>query len=300
MADAAEQWVTVATRSHGGASQRARARSHGAGRAVPAPGRHRRAGSSGCRSASAPAAATELTLYRHENARRDRRAADRGGRRGPGRRRLVRRHAAGRVLRAAHGRLQSRLARRRQARSGAVARRRMVARRHGAHVAHRARPPRWQSRLRRVLRLLHRPIPRRRRRLVGRAARRGRRQRAQRVGTGAGAPLDRRVDCGVRRARSTRGVHVAARLPARYAVAGDVSRRSSRGWACSRSRARPERTPISARTCSASSRGLVLGVGIAQLVPIAWLKQPRVQRLCGAAAVLVLVAAWAVGLRAAG
>jgi len=44
----------------------------------------------------------------------------------------------------------------------------------------------------------------------------------------------------------------------------------------------------------------VLGVGIAELVPIAWLKQPLLQRLCGAVAVLVLAAAWALGLGAAG
>ncbi len=46
--------------------------------------------------------------------------------------------------------------------------------------------------------------------------------------------------------------------------------------------------------------GIVLGVAIAQLVPTAWLKNARVQRLCGAAAALVLVAAWAVGLSVAG
>jgi rhomboid protease GluP len=46
--------------------------------------------------------------------------------------------------------------------------------------------------------------------------------------------------------------------------------------------------------------GVVLGVGIAHLVPIAWLQSVRVQRACGALAVLLLAAAWAVGLRAAG
>jgi membrane associated rhomboid family serine protease len=46
--------------------------------------------------------------------------------------------------------------------------------------------------------------------------------------------------------------------------------------------------------------GIGLGVALARFAAIAWLKSPRVQRLCGAAAALVLVAAWAVGLRIAG
>jgi rhomboid protease GluP len=46
--------------------------------------------------------------------------------------------------------------------------------------------------------------------------------------------------------------------------------------------------------------GLVFGAALAHLAPIAWLKNARVQRICGAVTALVLVAAWAVGLRAAG
>jgi membrane associated rhomboid family serine protease len=46
--------------------------------------------------------------------------------------------------------------------------------------------------------------------------------------------------------------------------------------------------------------GVVLGVGVAQLVPTAWLKSASVQRACGALAALLLVTAWVVGLRAAG
>lgn len=46
--------------------------------------------------------------------------------------------------------------------------------------------------------------------------------------------------------------------------------------------------------------GIAFGVGLARLAPIAWLKSARVQRLCGAAAAVILVAAWAVGLRVAG
>ena len=46
--------------------------------------------------------------------------------------------------------------------------------------------------------------------------------------------------------------------------------------------------------------GLGGGLVLARFVPIAWLKSARVQRLCGALAALLVVAAWAVGLRAAG
>lgn len=46
--------------------------------------------------------------------------------------------------------------------------------------------------------------------------------------------------------------------------------------------------------------GIAFGAALAQLAPIAWLKNPRVQRVCGAAAALLIVVAWVVGLRAAG
>jgi len=50
--------------------------------------------------------------------------------------------------------------------------------------------------------------------------------------------------------------------------------------------------------------GLVMGFGgglvLARFVPIAWLKSPRVQHVCAAAAVLVVLASWAVGLIAQG
>jgi rhomboid protease GluP len=46
--------------------------------------------------------------------------------------------------------------------------------------------------------------------------------------------------------------------------------------------------------------GLGAGLAIARFAPVEWLKQVRVQRLAGAAAALVLVAAWIAGLAAAG
>jgi rhomboid protease GluP len=46
--------------------------------------------------------------------------------------------------------------------------------------------------------------------------------------------------------------------------------------------------------------GFVFGGALGHFVPTAWLKSTRVQRACGAVAVLLLAAAWAVGLRAAG
>jgi membrane associated rhomboid family serine protease len=46
--------------------------------------------------------------------------------------------------------------------------------------------------------------------------------------------------------------------------------------------------------------GIGFGVALAHWAPVAWLKSERVQRLCGAMAAVVLVAAWAAGLRAAG
>ncbi len=46
--------------------------------------------------------------------------------------------------------------------------------------------------------------------------------------------------------------------------------------------------------------GLVFGGALGHFVPTAWLKSTRVQRVCGAVAVLLLAAAWAVGLTAAG
>jgi rhomboid protease GluP len=46
--------------------------------------------------------------------------------------------------------------------------------------------------------------------------------------------------------------------------------------------------------------GFVLGGLLGHFAPTAWLKSTRVQRVCGAIAVLVLAAAWAVGLLTAG
>jgi rhomboid protease GluP len=46
--------------------------------------------------------------------------------------------------------------------------------------------------------------------------------------------------------------------------------------------------------------GVALGAALAELAPTAWLKNVRVQRLCGALAAALLAAVWAVGLRAAG
>lgn len=46
--------------------------------------------------------------------------------------------------------------------------------------------------------------------------------------------------------------------------------------------------------------GVVFGVAVAQLVPTAWLKSARVQLACGVLAALLLATAWVVGLRAAG
>jgi membrane associated rhomboid family serine protease len=46
--------------------------------------------------------------------------------------------------------------------------------------------------------------------------------------------------------------------------------------------------------------GIGLGVALARFAPIAWLKSRRVQRLCGALTVLALVAAWAAGFRSVG
>jgi membrane associated rhomboid family serine protease len=46
--------------------------------------------------------------------------------------------------------------------------------------------------------------------------------------------------------------------------------------------------------------GLGLGGALGHFVPVAWLKSVRVQRVCGALAALLLVAAWGAGLRAAG
>jgi membrane associated rhomboid family serine protease len=46
--------------------------------------------------------------------------------------------------------------------------------------------------------------------------------------------------------------------------------------------------------------GIGLGVALARVAPIAWLQNPKVQRLCGVLTALVLVAAWAAGLRSVG
>ena len=46
--------------------------------------------------------------------------------------------------------------------------------------------------------------------------------------------------------------------------------------------------------------GLGAGLAIARFAPVEWLKQARVQRLAGAAAALLLAAAWVAGLGAAG
>ncbi len=46
--------------------------------------------------------------------------------------------------------------------------------------------------------------------------------------------------------------------------------------------------------------GVVLGLGIAHVVPISWLKSASVQRVCAALAAVLLAAAWVVGLRVAG
>jgi membrane associated rhomboid family serine protease len=46
--------------------------------------------------------------------------------------------------------------------------------------------------------------------------------------------------------------------------------------------------------------GLAAGLAIARFAPVKWLRSARVQRLCGAFAVLLLVAAWAVALRVDG
>ncbi len=46
--------------------------------------------------------------------------------------------------------------------------------------------------------------------------------------------------------------------------------------------------------------GVGFGFALATFAPVTWLKSARVQRLCGAAAAFTLVAAWAVGLGAAG
>jgi membrane associated rhomboid family serine protease len=46
--------------------------------------------------------------------------------------------------------------------------------------------------------------------------------------------------------------------------------------------------------------GFLLGLVVARFARVAWLESSRVQRACGALAVLVLAAAWTVGLRAAG
>jgi rhomboid protease GluP len=46
--------------------------------------------------------------------------------------------------------------------------------------------------------------------------------------------------------------------------------------------------------------GLGMGLAIARFAPVAWLRTPRVQRVCGALAALLLAAAWAVGLATAG
>src|SRR6185503_15079938 len=46
--------------------------------------------------------------------------------------------------------------------------------------------------------------------------------------------------------------------------------------------------------------GLAMGLCVARFASVEWLREPRVQRACGALAVLLLVAAWAVGLTVAG
>jgi membrane associated rhomboid family serine protease len=46
--------------------------------------------------------------------------------------------------------------------------------------------------------------------------------------------------------------------------------------------------------------GLAMGLAIARFAAVEWLSNARVQRACGALTVLLLVAAWAVGLTVAG
>jgi membrane associated rhomboid family serine protease len=46
--------------------------------------------------------------------------------------------------------------------------------------------------------------------------------------------------------------------------------------------------------------GIALGIVLGQFAPTAWLKAKRVQRICGVVAVLLLVGAWAAAFRAAG
>ena len=105
---------------------------------------------------------------------------------------------------------------------------------------------------------------------------------AQRVAAVAGASLDRRVDGRVRGARLARRVHVAARVLARYAVAR-AHRADRRGPRLARVHGHGGREHGSwARICSASLRASCSASQLAHFVPTAWLKSARVQRACGA------------------
>jgi hypothetical protein len=46
--------------------------------------------------------------------------------------------------------------------------------------------------------------------------------------------------------------------------------------------------------------GLAAGLALARFASVAWLRTPRVQRVAGALAAVLLVAAWVVGLNVAG
>ena len=192
----------------------------------------------------APAAATELTLYRHENARADRHAADRGGRRraapawsGTSRRCSRCSSPCTRVSSIATG--SARAGSRPGALLGGEWWRAVTALTLHVELDHLGGNLAFGA-------FFGYFIGRYSGTGVGLARRAGRgvgRQRAERVGAVAGAPLDRRFDGGVRGARPSRGLHLAAAASCATRRGGRASRRSSRAWACSRSRARPARTP---------------------------------------------------------
>ena len=158
--------------SHGGASNELASFSR-RGASVPAPGRHRRVGAVGA-------------LWRRRSGHRAHALPTENARQigarpieevGEGRAGVVWYGATLlAVFFALHTDIQSRLARRRAARSGAVARRRMVASHHGAHVAHRARSLSAATSPSARSSATSSADTRRRRRLACRAARRERRQ----------------------------------------------------------------------------------------------------------------------------